>query len=378
MRKVAVLGSTGSIGTQTLAAVERNVSDFQIVSLAAGSNAPLLVEQAQKFRPSLAVLSYPPKDFVPPPIPGVRWLLGETADAALEGADTALVALVGFAGLRCSLAAIRRGMRVCLANKETLVTGGELVMSEISRCGAELLPVDSEHAAIHQCLAARGENMPARLILTASGGPFRTWTKEQMRTATPEQALRHPSWSMGRRITVDSATMMNKGLEIIEAHWLFSQTPCPIDVLIHPQSIIHSMVEYADGAVMAQMGAPDMRGPILYALGYPQRLEGGVPPLDLAKTGQLDFEAPDEQRFPALRLAREVIAAGGIAGAVYNAADEVAVERFLAGVCGFLDIAHAVEHALQSVPQKAQPTLEDIVSADQAARAIAAAYLERK
>lgn len=378
MRKVAVLGSTGSIGTQTLAAIERNVSDFQIVSLAAGSNAPLLVEQAQKFRPSLAVLSHPPRDFVPPPIPGVRWLLGETADAALEGADTALVALVGFAGLRCSLAAIRRGLRVCLANKETLVAGGELVMSEISRCGAELLPVDSEHAAIHQCLASRGEDMPTRLILTASGGPFRTWTKEQMRTATPEQALRHPNWSMGRRITVDSATMMNKGLEIIEAHWLFSQTPCPIDVLIHPQSIIHSMVEYADGAVMAQLGAPDMRGPILYALGYPRRLEGGVPALDLAKIGRLDFEAPDEQRFPALRLAREVIAAGGIAGAVYNAADEVAVERFLAGACGFLDIAHAVEHALQSIPQKAQPTLEDIVSADRAARATAAAYLERK
>lgn len=367
MRQVAVLGSTGSIGTQTLDVIRSHPDCFTVHSLAAGRNASLFLEQVQAFRPKIAVLSFPPEGFKPPDIPGVSWLLGEPAAAALCGADTALVALVGFAGLDASLQAIRKGMRVCLANKETLVAGGQLVMEEVARHKAELLPVDSEHSAIFQCLSGR-QDPPKRLILTASGGPFRTWSKEQMATATVAQALKHPNWDMGQRITIDSASMMNKGLEMIEAHWLFCATPCPIQVLIHPQSIIHSMVEYEDQAVIAQLGAPDMRGPIQYALGYPKRLAGGVTPLDLAAVGSLTFEAPDEERFPALTLAADVIRAKGTAGAVFNGADEEAVACFLAGQCGFTQIVEAVDYALQSVPHIPDPTFAQIAQADEDAR----------
>ncbi len=374
MRKVAILGSTGSIGTQALAAMRRHPDRFRVTALAAGSNAALLEEQARMFRPDAALLANSAPDYRPPDIPGVTWLLGEPASRAIAGSDTVLNAIVGAQGMEASCAAAQAGVRLCLANKETLVSGGTLFLDAVRKGGCELIPVDSEHSAIFQCVDGKKER-PERLILTASGGPFRTWTKGQMRIAKPEQALRHPNWAMGERITIDSATMVNKALEIIEAGLLFGMGADSIDVLIHPSSIVHSMVRYRDGALLAQMGQADMRTPILYALSYPERLDTGLSAPDLTALGPLAFEPPDEDRFPALRLGYDVLRSGGVYGAVFNAADEVAVHGFLTGRCGFADIYDLCADALADATAVAHPTLEQVIRADQRARSFVARRL---
>ncbi len=371
MRRIAVLGSTGSVGTQALDVISRFPEEFKVVSLTAGGNTALFEAQLRKFRPKFAYLAHPPAGYAPPKLEGVTWVSG--VDETLEGADTALNAIIGFAGLTASMAAIKRGIRLCLANKETLVAGGELVTAAALAYGCDILPVDSEHCAIHQCLCGQGAF--SRLILTASGGPFRDWPLERMRGATPEQALCHPNWSMGRRITVDSATMMNKALELVEAKYLFGAEANQVEALVHPEQIIHSLAEYPDGIVIAQMGIVDMRLPIGYTLWYPNRIDMGMAKLDFAALGALTFRKPDETRFPALAVAREVMRAGGTCGAIMNAADEAAVDIFLNGGCGFLDIVDAVRYALDTVPQVAQPEFSQIFDADRRAREAAIKYL---
>ena len=367
MKKVALLGSTGSVGTQALDVMRLHPDRFKVTALAADSNALLLEEQVRAFRPDVALLAHPPSDYHPPEIPGVTWLMEETADKVIGGCDTVLNAIVGAQGLAASLETAKRGLRLCLANKESLVAGGALLMREIGKSGAQLLPVDSEHSAIFQCVEGKAER-PVKLILTASGGPFRTWPSVRMKTVTPRQALTHPNWTMGKRITTDSATMVNKALEIVEAGWLFGMKAREIDVLVHPASIVHSMVKYRDGSVIAQMGIPDMRTPILYALSYPDRLETGAPDFDLVAAGPQSFFHTDAQRFPALRLGYDVLRDGGVSGAVFNAADEAAVDAFHAGRCGFLDIAMLCEGALHAATPVSNPTLEDILGADAFAR----------
>ncbi|MBL8630277.1 MAG: 1-deoxy-D-xylulose-5-phosphate reductoisomerase, partial [Rhodospirillaceae bacterium] len=309
---------------------------------------------------------------------GVRVAAGPEAicEAGSLAADWVMAAIVGAAGLKPTLAAVRRGAIVALANKECLVCAGNLFMSEVAKHNATLLPVDSEHNAIFQVFDFAQADKVQRIVLTASGGPFRTWSLADMAAAKPAQALAHPNWSMGDKISIDSATMMNKGLELIEAHHLFGLGADQIDILVHPQSVVHSMVEYRDGSVLAQMGTPDMRTPIAYTLGWPQRIDAPTARLDLAKLGALTFEAPDMTRFPSLRLTRDALKAGGAAPTVLNAANEVAVGRFLGGDIGFLDIAANVEHALErvmahSAAPQALTTLDDILAADGEARRIA-------
>ena len=371
MQNIAILGSTGSIGRQALDVISRHPDRYRAVALAARSSAELLQEQVRVFRPETAVLTHPPKGFGG--TSECEWNFGEEAlldVCARADVDAVLVAVVGIAGLPLVLRAVACGKKVLLANKEALVTGGELVMRAAKEKDVPLLPVDSEHSAIFQCLQGAQGNTPTRLILTASGGPFRTWAKEDIYNARPEQALKHPNWSMGRKITIDSASMMNKALEVIEARWLFDMPAEKIDVLIHPQSVIHSMVEYADGAVMAQLGVPDMAVPIQYALTWPKRVPGPADPLDLWHCGALTFGSPDLDTFRCLALAIRAAKEGGTAPAILNGANEVAVARFLAGEIGFLDIARVVEHALDTVP-RAPLTLEAVYAADRAARAAA-------
>jgi len=291
-----------------------------------------------------------------------------------------MAAIVGAAGLPSTLAAARAGKTVLLANKESLVMGGHLLMQAVRKSGARLLPIDSEHNAIFQCLPVGDDATPSlrgvsKVLLTASGGPFREWSLERMAAATPDQACAHPNWSMGRKISVDSASLMNKGLELIEACWIFDLTPQQVEVVVHPQSIIHSMVQYRDGSVLAQLGNPDMRTPIAYGLGWPERLDAGVQPLDMVATARLDFEAPDEGRFPCLRLAREAVAAGGTAMAVCNAANEVAVSAFLAGRIGFTAIPALIERTLEAMPVVEPTSLAVVESADVEAREVAAGYI---
>lgn len=373
VREISILGSTGSIGTQALEVAALHPERFRIGALVARTNAQLLFEQVRRFRPQMAGLVVEPEE-LPEDVRFCEWVFGKdclTAAATLDTADDVLVAVVGFAGLSSVMDAISAGKRILLANKEALVAGGALVMAAAKGAGQPILPVDSEHSAIFQCLRAADSNRPERIILTASGGPFRTWSPDAIALATPEQALRHPNWSMGRKITIDSASMMNKALEIIEARWLFDMAPEAIDVLIHPQSIIHSMVEFADGAVMAQLGTPDMRLPILYAMSYPERLPTGGDRLNLAKVGQLSFEAPDPARFPGLGLAYDALRAGGTAGAVLNAANEVAVDGFLAGCIPFDGIWRTVRDTMDRVPAARAATLSDIFDADAQARRVA-------
>ncbi len=308
---------------------------------------------------------------------GEQGLERVAGDAAV---DVVMAAIVGAAGLPSTLAAARAGKTLLLANKESLVMGGRLLMDAVRQSNARLLPIDSEHNAIFQCMPADGNARPvtrevSKVLLTASGGPFRNWSLAQMHEATPDQACAHPNWSMGRKISVDSATLMNKGLEFIEACWIFDLPPDRVDVVVHPQSIIHSMVQYPDGSVLAQLGNPDMRTPIAYGLGWPERLEAGVAPLDLVATAQLDFEAPDEGRFPCLRLAREAVAAGGTAMAVCNAANEVAVDAFLAGHLRFTDIPRVIEQTLAGVPVTEPHDLAVVEQADESARVLAGEIL---
>jgi 1-deoxy-D-xylulose-5-phosphate reductoisomerase len=350
-RKVSVLGSTGSIGVSTLDLFEQAKAEVEIVALAAGKNVERLAEQALKWRPQIAVIE---DETALPRLrelltgSGIRAAGGPAAvvDAAAADAQWVMSAIVGFAGLAPTLAAARAGAIVALANKESLICAGPQLLRTAKLAGGAVIPVDSEHSAIFQVFSPANAQHVARLILTASGGPFRGWSREQMGRATPAQALAHPNWSMGAKISIDSATMMNKGLEVIEAAYLFAIPPERIDVLIHPQSIVHSMVEYADGSTLAQLGPPDMRSPIACAFAWPDRLPWPAQRLDLARVGPLEFDAPDLERFPALRIAKSALIAGGAAPAAMNGADEIAVAAFLDGRIGFLDIAEVVEETL--------------------------------
>ena len=381
MQTIAILGSTGSIGTQALELVRLHPEEFRVVALTARSSREKLFAQVREFRPEVAGLTEPiPMSEIPEDVRFCRWVMGEEAlrvAAAEVPADMVLVSVVGIAGLQSVMDALGANRQVLLANKEALVTGGHLVMDAAKRIGKPILPVDSEHSAIFQCLQGAGGNQPVRLLLTASGGPFRTWTREQMQNATRAQALKHPNWSMGAKITIDSASMFNKALEIIEAHWLFDMPPEKIQVVVHPQSIVHSAVEFADGAVLAQLGVPDMRVPIAYAMTYPRRIPTGSKPLDLFSIGTLTFEPGDPVRFPALRLAGECLNAGGAACTVLNGANEMAVAAFLRDEIPFGAISSIVEGTLEACGAMPADTLEDIFHADQEARRVAKEIAEK-
>jgi 1-deoxy-D-xylulose-5-phosphate reductoisomerase len=381
-RSVTVLGSTGSIGVSTLDLLSHarrgGAAEVEIVALTAGRNVARLADQALEWRPSMAVIE---DESLLPELrqrlsgSGIEVAAGRTAvaEAADMSASWVMSSIVGAAGLAPTLTAARRGALVALANKESLVCAGPALLETARRAGGVVVPVDSEHSAIFQALQECWKHAVSRLILTASGGPFRTWDRQSMSGATPAQAIAHPNWSMGAKISVDSASMMNKALEMIEAAYLFSMPPDQIDVLVHPQSIIHSMVEYSDGSTMAQLGPPDMRAPIAYALAWPGRITWPAPRLDLAAIGALTFETPDLDRFPAIRLAREALKIGGGAPAAMNAANEVAVAAFLAGRIGFLDIAATVEAVLEALEAcgDLKPASGDIIEAAFAIDALA-------
>jgi 1-deoxy-D-xylulose-5-phosphate reductoisomerase len=376
-RSVTILGSTGSVGCSTLDLIERQPEAFAVEALTANGSAGRLAEQARRVGAKLAVVADETryrelKDALAGS--GVEAAAGAqaVADAAARPADWVMAAIVGAAGLTPTLAAVRRGAIVALANKETLVCAGALMTAEVVRHGATLLPVDSEHNAIFQVLDFERLEAVERIILTASGGPFRTLSRDAMAEVTPEQAIAHPNWDMGAKISVDSATMMNKGLELIEAHHLFGLPEPQIEILVHPQSVVHSMVAYSDGSVLAQLGQPDMRTPIAFTLAWPERMATPVAPLDLAKIGQLTFEAPDSERFPALALARQALQAGGSAPTVLNAANEIAVAGFLDGRLGFLGIAEVVDRTLERIAAVSLGGLDDVWHIDREARRVAA------
>ena len=372
-RRVALLGSTGSIGRQALEVIE--ACGMSVAALTANRSVELLERQARRFRPELTVAAdeKAASDLrVRLADTDIRVASGQEGlleAAALDSADTVLTAVVGVAGLEPTLCAVRRGKRIALANKETMVCAGQLVMDEADRCGAEIVPVDSEHSAIFQCLQGSGDRREVRrLILTASGGPFYGWSREQLREVTLSQALKHPNWAMGAKITVDSATLMNKGLEFIEAMRLYRMPPEKISVVVHRESIVHSLVEYCDNAVLAQLGAADMRLPIQYALTWPERTIGPARPLDLLHCPPLTFGMPDCEAFPCLAIAMEAARTGGTATAILNGANETAVGLFLEERIGFMDIPALVERAMSVVPVVQAPQLEQIMAADRAAR----------
>jgi 1-deoxy-D-xylulose-5-phosphate reductoisomerase len=365
VKRLAVLGSTGSIGQQTLEVVRALTGRFRIVGLAAGKNLELLAGQVNEFKPEF--VSYVASDRKKSRLTGCDVITLEEL-ASHPNVDIVVIATSGTAGLGATLAAVKAGKTVALANKESLVAAGEIITAAAKKSGACILPVDSEHSAIFQCLLGE-KQAPRRIILTASGGPFRDYSKQQMADITIEKALRHPSWRMGRKVTIDSATLMNKGLEVIEARWLFNVAIENVKVLVHPQSIIHSMVEFVDGSVKAQLSCPDMRLPIQYALTYPDRLNNaGLPRLNWDSFADLTFEPPDTDRFPCLRLAVEAGGAGGTQPAALAAADEVAVELFLAGRIGFPDIPRLIAGALEQHSLKSHPSLDEIIAADKWAR----------
>ena len=387
MRQVSVLGSTGSIGVNTLDVVRQHPEQFAVYALAAYRSVDTLLAQCLEFEPRFAVMMCEDaatrlREQLPSQC-ATEVLQGAAAMADIASApqvDVVMAAIVGAAGLPSTLAAAQAGKTVLLANKESLVMGGHLLMGAVKESGATLLPIDSEHNAIFQCMPVAADGTPtkagvSKVLLTASGGPFRAWSVEQMDDATPDQACAHPNWSMGRKISVDSASLMNKGLEFIEACWIFDLAAADIEVVVHPQSIIHSMVQYVDGSVLAQLGNPDMRTPIAYGLGWPQRLASGVAPLDMVATARLDFEAPDEGRFPCLRLAREAVDVGGTAMAICNAANEVAVAAFLEGSIRFTAIPRVIEDTLGQVAAVEPSGLAVVEAADAAARESAASIL---
>jgi len=383
MKGLVVLGSTGSIGTSTLSVVEEYADQFRIVALAAGANLELLRGQVSRHQPEVvAVARAEDAETLAKEFANSRFVSG--ADgleevACCEAADLVVSALVGARGLTPAVAAIRAGKNLALANKETLVVAGELVITEAEKAGVDLLPIDSEHAALHQILEKAAPETIARLILTASGGPFRAWSPQRIAAASVSDALAHPTWKMGPKITVDSATLMNKGLEIIEAHYLFATPEERIDVIVHPESLIHSIVEFVDGTMIAQMAPNDMRLPILYALSWPARLLGTRPTLNLASIPPLTFEAPDEGRFPALGLARSALRAGGEMPAVLNAANEVAVAKFLEGRCQLPAIVETVAATLDRWSSRNRPltSLEQALAADREARDVAREELRK-
>ena len=375
-RKIAILGATGSVGRSTLDLVERSPVRFEVTALTAAVNVEALADAARRTGAELAVIADETRYAeLKELLAGTRCraAAGESGlvEAATLEADLVMAAIVGCAGLKPVMAAIEAGRTIALANKEALVTAGELMTGAATRSGAVLLPVDSEHNAIFQCLAGNRKEDVSRLILTASGGPFRTSTAEQIRFATPAQAVAHPRWDMGAKISVDSATLMNKGLELIEAHHLFALPSDRLDVLVHPQSIVHSLVEFVDGSMMAQLGSPDMRIPIAYALAWPERMPTPAERLDLAAVATLDFETPDLGRFPALRLARDAMEKGGAAPIVLNAANEIAVERFLAGAMPFGSIVGLVSECLDRSGMSPPQSIADVVAIDLQARKFA-------
>ena len=379
-KRIAILGSTGSIGTQALQVIEEHADLFEARVLTAGRNAELLVEQARRFLPQCVVIADEARyDYVREALADTDVQVYAGADALcqvveLPSVDMVLTALVGFSGLRPTLSAIQARKPIALANKETLVVAGELVTRLALEHHVPLLPVDSEHSAIFQSMMGE-EAAPEKIILTASGGPFRSFTLDQLSQVTPEQALRHPHWDMGAKITIDSATMMNKGFEVIEAKWLFGMEPKDIEVVVHPQSVIHSAVQYADGAVKAQLGVPDMRVPIQLAMSYPRRLASSFPRLDFFSVGSLTFEQPDQERFRCLALAYEALRRGGNIPCVLNAANEVVNLAFRQGRCGFLQMAELIERTLETIPFRKDNSLEDYLACDAEARRVAASFL---
>lgn len=382
MKRVSVFGATGSVGQSTLDLVRRQPDAYRVIALTANSDVDSLATAARESGAQVAVIGQSHlygalRDALAGS--GVEAAAGEDAlvDAARLDADWTMAAIVGCAGLKPTMAALESGATVALANKESLVSAGGLMMDAVQASGATLLPVDSEHNAIFQCLAGSSYDNVARVILTASGGPFRTRSRAEMRDITPAQAVAHPNWSMGAKISVDSATMMNKGLELIEAAHLFPVGLDRIEILVHPQSVIHSMVEYRDCSTLAQLGSPDMRIPISHALAWPDRIATPCQKLDLATIGRLDFEAPDPERFPALRIARAAAAQGGATPAILNAANEIAVAAFLAGRIGFLDIAMIVEDVLARYSAPTPGSIDDVLAADAEARTHAAHVMER-
>lgn len=389
-KKLTVLGATGSIGVSTLDVVARHPDRFEVVALTGNSRVDVLYEQCLQHRPRYAVVGFD-QDVAGLTArlraAGVQTevLAGPQAlefVAALPEIDAVMAAIVGAAGLQPTLAAVRAGKQILLANKEVLVMAGALFMAEVKAHGAALLPIDSEHNAVFQSLPANYLGEPAgagvsHILLTASGGPFRTTPLDRLKTVTPDEACAHPNWSMGRKISVDSATMMNKGLEVIEAHWLFNVAPEQIEVVVHPQSVIHSLVQYVDGSVVAELGNPDMRTPIAHALAWPERIAAGVAPLDLPAIAQLNFEQPDFERFPCLALAFRALRAGGNAAAVLNAANEVAVAAFLDGCLPFLGIAEVISATMDVIPVEDMPDLAAILAVDAQARSVATEQVAR-
>ena len=379
---ISVLGSTGSIGISTLDVIAQHPERYRAVGLAANRDVEGLFQQCERFQPTVVAMADEASaaelakrlGSIGSSIEVLAGEAGVIAIAELTDVEMVMAAIVGAAGLTPTLAAVRKGKRILLANKESLVVAGDLFMREAKAHKASVLPIDSEHNAVFQCmpqdfeqgLAAKGVK---RILLTASGGPFRTWTNDQLKSATPEQACAHPNWSMGRKISVDSATMMNKGLEVIEARWLFDATPTQIKVVVHPQSVVHSMVQYVDGSVLAQLGNPDMRTPIAHAMAWPERHGSGVASLDLFEVARLDFEEPDTQRFPCLRLAFDAVAAAGVAPAVLNAANEVAVDAFLSKQLAFVRIPEIIETVLSQNLEGDLDSVEGLMAIDQAARA---------
>ncbi|MBK7102718.1 MAG: 1-deoxy-D-xylulose-5-phosphate reductoisomerase [Flavobacteriales bacterium] len=377
MKKVAILGSTGSIGTQALDVIREQSAHFQVELLSCGNNVDLLVKQALEFKPNAVVIGdtsklEQTKDILFPQ--GIKVFAGADAleqAVQMEGIELVLTALVGYAGLRPTMAAIEAGKHIALANKETLVVAGELVTKAARAKGVNLYPVDSEHSAIFQCLAGEWQNPIEKIVLTASGGPFRGWTREELAKATKAQALKHPNWNMGAKITIDSASMMNKGLEAIEAKWLFELRPDQIEIIVHPQSIIHSIVQFRDGSMKSQLGLPDMKLPIQYAMAYPDRLPTNWPRFDFAKCTAFTFERPDLGAFRNLALAMEAMDRGGNAPCVLNAANEVAVDLFLSDRIGFLEMSDLIAHTMEAVPFIPEPELADLEASDAEARRVA-------
>lgn len=388
IRKITILGSTGSIGDSTLDVIARHPDRFEAFALTANNNVEKMLAQCQRFQPRFAVLLNPESAAQLAHAVRENGLKTEVLSgieslervASLPEVDAVMAAIVGAAGIRPTFAAAKTGKLVLLANKETLVMAGRIFMDLVKAHNATLLPIDSEHNAIYQSLPQHfngnlaGEGV-SRILLTASGGPFRRAPLESLSDVTPAQACAHPNWSMGQKISVDSATMMNKGLEVIEAHWLFNAPPDKIQVVIHPQSVIHSMVAYVDGSVIAQLGNPDMRTPIAHAMGFPERIDSGVSALDMFKVAHLDFEAPDFEKFPCLRLAYRALTVGGNMPAVLNAANEVAVESFLAGKMRFTAIPAMIEHVMQTIPPQEIATLDDVLRTDALARGQARDWL---
>ena len=387
MKRITILGATGSIGESTLDVVGRHPDRYRVFALAARHSHERLLAQCLRFEPAYAVLADPTAAALLREKLARHGSRTEVLDgpgaasqvAAAAETDLVMAAIVGAAGLEPTLAAARAGKTILLANKEAIVMAGPVFLAAVRDGGARVLPIDSEHNAVFQCLPADGSRMGVRrIVLTASGGPFRSMSANDMAGVTPEQAVAHPNWSMGRKISVDSATMMNKGLELIEAHFLFEMPPDRLEVLIHPQSIVHSMVEYVDGSLLAQLGNPDMRTPIAHAMAWPARIDSGVSMLDLAAHGRLDFELPDPARFPCLRLAREALSAGAAAPCVLNAANEIAVDAFLDRRLGFTDIFRICEATLDELGRAAAPAdTESVLALDAAARAAATLHLSR-